>query len=212
MSRYPLLHWERVEDLATRDDLTLFRAWRTGDREAGNELGRRYFRGVYRFFRAKVPEAAEDLTQRAFLGCVEGREQIRQASFRAYLFGVARKQLLRYFEGRVERFEAGAASQRSIVDLQGSPSQVVAAREQHALLLEALQRIPVDFQIAVELFYWEGLSLAEIADALDVKVGTVKSRLSRAKGMLRVELAALGARDDLDLEHESRLLKDSLTQ
>ena len=175
-----------------REDLALLAAWRDGDGEAGNELGRRYFFGVYRFFAAKVPDAAEELVQRTFLACAEGRERIGAAGFRAYLFGVARKQLLRHFEGRGELHGIEQLSQRSIADLRTSPSQVLADQQAHAQLVAAMQTLPIDFQIVLELFYWQSLSLVEIAESLEIAVGTVKSRLSRAKSLLRDALARAG--------------------
>lgn len=181
---------------AGADDLTLLLAWRSGDAEAGNELGRRHFLGTLRFFAAKVPEVAEELVQRTFLACAEGKERIgTDAGFRAYLFGVARKQLLRHFEGRGELHGVDQLSQRSILDLRTSPSQVMAVEQDHALLVAAMQHLPIDFQIVLELFYWESLSLVEIAAALDIAVGTVKSRLWRAREMLRVQLDRAGTPD-----------------
>ncbi|MEZ4372915.1 MAG: sigma-70 family RNA polymerase sigma factor [Polyangiaceae bacterium] len=47
-------------------------------------------------------------------------------------------------------------------------------------LVEALQRLPLDLQMAIELYYWEELSVAELAEALEIPAGTVKSRLHRA--------------------------------
>jgi RNA polymerase sigma factor (sigma-70 family) len=178
---------------AGTDDLALLLAWRDGDAEAGNELGRRHFLGTLRFFTAKVPEVAEELVQRTVLACVEGKERIGiDAGFRAYLFGVARKQLLHHFEGRGELRGVDQLSQRSILDLRTSPSQAIAAEQDHALLVATMQRLPIDFQIVLELFYWESMSLVEIAAALDVAVGTVKSRLSRARDQLRAQLERAG--------------------
>ena len=73
------------------DDFETLDRWRAGDRAAGNELLRRHFDGLYRFFRNKVDEGVDDLIQRSFLACVESKDRFRkQASFRTYLFTVAR--------------------------------------------------------------------------------------------------------------------------
>lgn len=195
----------------TEDDHALLRAWQAGDAEAGNELGRRYFVGVYRFFCSKVPEVAEDLAQRTFLGCVEGRDRLgATGSFRAYLYGVARKQLLRHFEGRGELRGVEQLSRRSILDIRTSPSQVIAAHQEQALLLEAMQRVPVDFQIVLELFYWENMSLAEIAAVVGIAAGTVKSRLARGRTMLRDALDELGLSSKDDLTRSARVLAERL--
>ena len=64
------------------------------------------------------------------------------------------------------------------------------AQEQQVLLVAAMQRIPVDFQITLELSYWEHLSGPEIAEVLGISSTTVRTRLLRA---------SLGAADN---EHE----------
>ncbi len=66
-----------------------------------------------------------------------------------------------------------------------SPSQLAAVRSEQELVAEAMRNIPVELQITLELFYWEELKVAETAAATDVAVGTVKSRLSRGRAMLK---------------------------
>jgi RNA polymerase sigma-70 factor (ECF subfamily) len=83
------------------DDRALLVAWRAGDRERGNELFRRHIRSVSRFFRSKIPEAAEDLTQTTFLAVAQvDPARIGEVPFRAYLFGIARNQLLMHLVRR----------------------------------------------------------------------------------------------------------------
>jgi RNA polymerase sigma-70 factor (ECF subfamily) len=199
-------------------DRELLRAWVAGDEGAGNELVRRHFSAVFRFFRSKVDDNVDDLTQRTFLACVSSAANFRgDASFRAYVLGIARKQLLLHLRTRYRReqvFDPGAQSMCDVEPASGtSPSGFVAERENEKLLLAALRRIPVDFQIAVELFYWEELQLTEIADVLEVAVGTVKSRLGRARNMLREQIAELATSDDLrrttadDLERWAKSLR-----
>jgi RNA polymerase sigma-70 factor (ECF subfamily) len=74
-----------------------------------------------------------------------------------------------------------------------SPTGVIAQREDEQLLLSALRRLPVDVQITVELFYWEELPIADIAVVLEIAEGTVKSRLGRARAMLKLQIEALAA-------------------
>ena len=108
--------------------------------------------------------AVEDLAQRTFLACLEAADRIREdGSFRAYLFGIARKVLLQHF-ARVRRDGNPPDPAVASADALGaSPSRVIAQREEQRLLLRALRKIPLDLQIAIELFYWEELSIAEIA-------------------------------------------------
>ena len=132
-------------------DARLVEAWRGGDREAGKRLFERHYAGVARFFRNKVGEAGPDLIQRTFLACVEGRERFRrESSFRSYLFSIAYKIVCKYYRerrrdaGRVD-FEEESAHSLS------SPISAVAARQEQRLLLEGLRRLPVDYQVVLEL-------------------------------------------------------------
>ena len=166
-------------------DLELLVAWRDGSSAAGDELVGRYFASVFRFFRRKVPMAADELTQQTFLACVEAKERFKEGnSFRSYLFGISRRKLVHHFERRGKSVKADAFSRLSIADLAPSPSRVAAQDEERARVLAALHNLPVDHQIAIELVYWEGMRLREVADVLDVPPGTIKSRLSRARASL----------------------------
>lgn len=174
------------------NDIELLDRWKAGEQSAGEQLFERHFDALYRFFRNKVGDDSEELLQRALMACVEQRDKFRgESSFRSFMFGVARIELLNYFKrkGRLRRREA--ALDTSVHDLDPSPSAIVAGGEEQRVLLEALRRIPLDLQIAIELFYWEELSTPEIAEALDIPTGTVKSRLRRAKEHLEGELAEL---------------------
>lgn len=174
-------------------DYELVRAWQAGDQEAGDALVRRHFWGVYRFFRNKVDDAAEDLAQKTFLACVEARQRVRaELSFRAYLFGIARNQLMLYLRRHHRSAKLLSPSETSVADLRGDRADdLLVDHQQQRALLRALRRIPVDFQIAIELYYWEELPVAEVAAVLEVAPGTVKSRLARARDKLRAQLEAM---------------------
>lgn len=180
----------------TPTDFELLDAWRAGDQDAGGKLLERHFSSVYRFFSSKLHDHVEDVTQRTFLACVESRDRFKEdrgSTFRAFLFGIARNYLLRYFDERKRHNKRIEFLEVSVRDLGTSPSRVAAAREEEQLLLLALREIPVDFQITVELFFWEEMTIPEIAKVLEVAPGTVKSRLHRAKGMLREQIGAMEA-------------------
>jgi RNA polymerase sigma factor (sigma-70 family) len=181
-----------------RDDFALLAGWRAGDRSAGSVLFARHFSSIYRFVRSKVDEGADDLTQKIFLALVERPEAFADvASFRGYLFGVARNQLLMWLRSNARHGGRIDPASWSIVDIRGSATRMHAAVEQHRILVEALQRLPVDQQVAIEMHYLEGLGTAEIAHVLEVPTGTVKARLSRAREALRVVIGQLAEPADL---------------
>lgn len=177
-------------------DLELLERWAAGDRDAGDQLFERYFDPLLRFFQNKVDHGVEDLVQQTLLACVEGRDRFRgAASFRTYLFQIARYQLYAYYRSRSRReldFEV-----TSVVDLGTSPTSALARKEDQRCLLEALRRIPLQYQIVLELRLWEDLSGAEIARTLEIPEPTMWSRLRIATERLRVQLEALGGCSDL---------------
>jgi RNA polymerase sigma-70 factor (ECF subfamily) len=177
--------------MLARGDAELLCAWDGGDEEAGNALLERHFSRVSRFFRDKVPDAAlEDMVQRTFLGCLEARSRFRaDGSFRAFVLGIARRQLLLFIR---ERHRHGDPRNTTLRDLGPSPSSIFGRHEQEQRLLLALRSLPVDLQVALELSYWEELSIAELAEVLEVPEGTAKSRLFRARRLLRDALESGG--------------------
>ncbi len=177
--------------MTPEDESNLLDAWRAGSHEAGNQLMRAYYGRVLGFFAMRAPTAADDLTQRTFLACVEGRERVRESSVGAFVFGIARKMLLKYLDAkrRDQSFAIESARPQSIL----SPSGVVAQRSEHLLLLRALERLPDEAQILVGMHYVAGLRSREIGDALGLPTSTVTTRLSRAREALRAEVQSLRA-------------------
>jgi RNA polymerase sigma-70 factor, ECF subfamily len=176
------------------DERALVAAWLAGDRQAGFHLFQRHYDAVARFFHHKVPEHSADLIQRTFLGCLEGLANFRgHASFRSYLFAIAYRQLCRHFRdhGR-ERARLDFASV-SVEDLRPSPTAAIGAREDLRLLLAALRRIPLELQVTLELHYWERMTTGEIAEALEIPPGTARTRLMRARNLLRARMAEIAA-------------------
>ena len=181
-----------IDSADVRDDLELLEAWRAGDRRAGDELFVRHFDAVYRFFRNKVDANIDDLIQKTFLTCVEKRDRFRgDSSFRTFMLGIGRMTLLRHYRDKKRDMARFDPLESSIFDLDPSPSRVVVAHKDHELLLEGLRRLPFDLQVALELHYWEGMTGAEIAEVLEVPVGTAKSRLRRGREQLEAGVAEL---------------------
>ncbi|MEM6996788.1 MAG: sigma-70 family RNA polymerase sigma factor [Myxococcota bacterium] len=177
-----------------RGDDTLLSAWRDGEAEAARALIERYSDDLLRFFRGKVGVDAEDLIQQTLLGCLEAIERrASMATFRAYLFGIARNRLIDHFRRQGRNDDEFDPTQRSLADLAASPSAVVAARNDQRLLADALRRIPLDLQILLELHYWEQMSSAEVSGVLGIPAGTVRGRIGRARELLRDQMERAGA-------------------
>lgn len=175
------------------DDRSLFESWQAGDRTAGQALIERHFDSVLRFFQTKAGTEAEDLVQRTFLACVEAGARFRgSSSFRAFVFGIARNVLLEHIRARTKaRLVDDDFAVSSVVALQPGVSTLAFQRAEQRLLVQALQRIPLDLQLGLELHYWEDLSVAELAEVLGIPEGTVKSRLFRARNELKAAMETL---------------------
>jgi RNA polymerase sigma factor (sigma-70 family) len=181
-----------------RSDVELLDGWRAGDSAAGEELVNRHWTSVSRFFRSKIGDDGADLISQTFLACVEAKDRVENV--KAFLFGVARRRLAEHFR----RVRPVDLSLSSVVDLATGPVTQLDRQQRADLLHQALARIPLDDQIALELAYFEALPMADIARVLEINENTVRSRLSRARQKLRDVLATLASPEEAALA-ESQL-------
>lgn len=185
------------------DDFELLAAWGLGDTPAGDALVRRHYAAVLRFFDVRASAHAEDLTQKTFLTCVTAIQHLREhTSFPAFLFGIARNQLLHHIRSASRAAPTFDFDDVNSRDSGASPSRVVAMYEEQRLLLRALQLIPVEAQMILQMFYWEHMSNREVAEALGVPISTVTTRVSRARQALHKTVAEIPGLD----RHRSSLL------
>jgi RNA polymerase sigma-70 factor (ECF subfamily) len=167
-------------------DQALLEAWHAGSESAGNLLLRRHFPTLFRFFRSKVRDGVEDLVQQTMMACAESPQRFRgESSFRTYLLGIARGQLLMHLRRYARKGRRLDQLESSVASLLGSPSVALHAKDQRDAIVEALQNLPLDLQITIELYYWEEMKVTEIAEVMEVPAGTVKSRLNRSRRLLK---------------------------
>ena len=170
---------------ASTSDADLWCSWAAGDLRAGQTLFDRYFRAISRFFESKVHGDHDDLIQETFAACIQGRGRLRDPNrFRSYLYGTAYNVLHTYYRKCHGALDVDALGSMSVHDLAPGPSTLVREDEQHRLLAEALRRIPLELQVAVELSYWEGMNSVEVGQVLGIPAGTVRTRLRRARELL----------------------------
>jgi len=175
-------------------DEALLDAWRRGDRRAGEALFERHYEPIARFFRNKVAGDSSDLIQRTFLALVESQERFRgESSFRTFLFAVAHNVLGRHYRQKRRDGERLDFLTVSAHDLGPSPPSLLARRDEERILLTALRRIPLDYQVVLELYFWEKMTAAELAEVIGVPEGTARTRIRRAKQLLEIAIAEVGA-------------------
>ena len=174
-------------------DSELLEAWRGGDRRAGSQLLERRAREVTWFFRNKVFDEADvpDLVGQTFLGCVSARDRFRgETSFRRFVYSIAHNVLREYLRAKAKR-------QREQIDFATvcvheldprSMSSMEMRRRELQAFVEGLRRVSVDYQVVLELKYFENLTGPEIAELLELAEGTVRTRLRRGLERLRVQV------------------------
>lgn len=142
-----------------------------------------HHQALYRYaFRLSGSEAdAEDLTQQVFLVAQEKLSQVREAdAVRGWLFTVLRNC---YLKGRRRRLALPLAE----LDVDQLPQEAPEKIDTHELQA-AIDSLADEFKLVVLMFYFEHCSYREIAERLELPLGTVMSRLARAKQHLRSRL------------------------
>jgi RNA polymerase sigma factor (sigma-70 family) len=181
--------------VATVDaDLDLLKQWRAGDKRAGEDLFRRHFAPVLRFFDNKVARNAEDLTQETFLECAKSRDRFRGASsFRTYVFAIAWNLLRHHFrrEKKNVHLDFDASSVNELIASADSPSSHLDRVQRGRQIHEALVRLPLAQQALLECHYWHDLDAAALAEVFCVPPGTIRVRLLRARNALRDQIETL---------------------
>jgi RNA polymerase sigma-70 factor, ECF subfamily len=158
-----------------------------GEPAAVEALFERHHGPLHRFFHrlSASPAAAEDLVQETFLRLLKYPHSFRPGgSFRAWLFGVARRAAADHFR-RASRWKRAASDLQEPVDEAPLPPQKIEADERLARLHRALERISTEDREVLLLARYEDLSAAELAEALGCSNGAARVRVHRALTRLR---------------------------
>ena len=176
-----------IETRAAEDELLAIRC-QLGEPAAFDDLIARWHAPLWAFVRRLSPddEAARDVLQDVWLRVIRGIPRLREGSrLRAWLFGIARRTLMDRLRERYAR--SGALDLDTDIDEIAMEPPVDEIDDLEALD-RALAKLPLLEREAVTLFYLKELSINEIAEALTVPIGTVKSRLFRGRRLLRQRL------------------------
>ncbi len=172
-----------------------------GDRHAFNDLVVKYQTTVFNVALRTLGnrDDASDATQEAFLSAYRAIEEFRGGSFKAWLLRIAVNTCYDILRRRQRRPSTSldviveeAGDQPSFADRQISPERAALGAETVTAVEQALQTLPADQRSIVVLCDIQGLSYEEAADIEGIALGTVKSRLSRARVRLRQFLIERG--------------------
>jgi RNA polymerase sigma-70 factor, ECF subfamily len=164
----------------------------SGDQEALASIFRRHHRTVYRFSRQMLgsAEAAEDVTQDVFVALAKGARRFNPAAsvLSTYLYGIARNLVLQRYKRRRARAEVNidiaAGEDEAAFATSPDPIEGLSRAEATRQLREAILRLPVHYREVIVMCELNGLSYEEAAQIAACPVGTIRSRLSRARQML----------------------------
>jgi len=182
------------------DEMALVHAAKGGDVQAFEELVRRYDRNVFRIAQhiTHNREDAEDVVQDAFLKAYENLNQFQgQSKFYTWLVRIAVNEALmklrRLKPGRTVSLDEDVKTEedslpREVADWSPNPEQQYNQAELKDILTRTIQGLPMSFRTVFVLRDVEGLSTEETAEALELSVPAVKSRLLRARLQLRERL------------------------
>jgi RNA polymerase sigma-70 factor (ECF subfamily) len=176
------------------DEAELIARARQGDLDAFNHVVEQYQRSVYNLCLRMLssPQAAEDATQEAFISAYRAINSYRGGSFRSWLFRIATNACYDELRRRRSRPAISLDEPRGPEELPIDLPQTGPSLEDHAqqlelagYLQEALGALPADQRAAIVLCDVQGFDYSEIAQITGVSLGTVKSRIARARARLR---------------------------
>jgi len=151
---------------------------------------------LYNFARWMCSDAdeARDLVQETFAKALKALSSFREGTnFRAWMFRILRNTFLTSRTG-LERRNTVQESEEGLDDsvvTHDTPELALVRRADTELVQQAIAQLPVGFQEVLILADLEELKYQEIADALDIPIGTVMSRLARARGLLRQKIVEM---------------------
>ena len=189
-------------DRLTRDEEELIVRSQRGDVDAFNQLVLRYQQTMFGVIYRTLGDydAAADVTQDAFISAFRGIQSYRGgSSFRAWLLRIGSNAACDHWR-RVQRRPAeslealteddetqsvSVLAALATVGIEGNPEESILTQELQEIIQQSIQQLPLDQRVAVVLCDIEGLSYEEIAATTQSTLGTVRSRISRARAKLR---------------------------
>ncbi len=186
--REPVQAGRGIPDVTT-DSSLIARSMR--EPSAFGELFHRYAARVHRYAARRAGDAvADDVTSETFLIAFERRERfdLSHEDARPWLFGIATNLIHRHriAEARTLRSIERAGVEPPPRSEADRADAVIDAHFEVRRLAKALRKLPAADRDCLLLFAWEDLSYEQIAEAMSIPVGTVRSRLNRARRILRV--------------------------
>jgi RNA polymerase sigma factor (sigma-70 family) len=191
--------WCRADGGCLMDERALIAAARADDRQAFDELVLRYQSIVYNVAYRVLgnADAAADATQNAFLSAYRSIRRFRGGAFKSWLLRIVINACYDWLRARRRRPEVSLDARTDLewgewsVDPQESPEAFAECQELGRAIQRGLDALPPDQRAVIVLADIHGMCYREVAETLRVPLGTVKSRLSRARQRMRDALSRI---------------------
>lgn len=174
--------------MPNKDEAALIKQSLNGDHIAYGQLVDRYKNALYRhcFAIVRNEDVAEDLTQETFITAYY-KLSLYKPKYRlsTWLFKIATNKALTWLKKTGREVAFGDELIASVASKQPGPDKLATYTELHS----AVDKLQVKHRVVVSLYYWQGLSYAEIATVLSAPIGSVRGWMNRAKQQLRKELS-----------------------
>lgn len=168
------------------EDLDLIRRMQAGDDDAVRDLYALYGQRLYAYALRLTndPATAEDVTQSTLVTAWRTARSFRgEGRLIAWLLGIVHHMAMKSLRGTTHYLDEMA--EEIISEDQPSPEERVQVKEERRWVHQGIQSLSSEHRAVLELIFYQGMSLKEAADVLNIPVGTVKSRLSYARNHLR---------------------------
>lgn len=198
LSRLEIRRARGIAGWSEDPDRELVESWKRGDEGAFVSLVERHEKRVFRLLMRMMGtrEEAEDVAQETFLSLHRhGRNFRSESRFSTFVYRVAanaalnRRRSLGRARTRAQKLVAKQAAGDHLPSEPRNPEDATQGAEVAVQVQRALGTLPAGMRMPLVMYELEGLSYGEIADSLSVAEGTVKSRIHRARQMLKRELA-----------------------
>lgn len=187
----------------TLDDRKLVARAKEGDAKAFERLEGKYRKSVYYMLlkMVKNPDDSEDLTQEAFAKAFVSIHKFdSKYAFSTWLFRIATNNCIDFIrKKRVSTVsidqpvsgDDGSSMRFDVRDYNLDPNQTMLKKQRKQYLEKAIDRLPEKYRVLVDLRYFKELSYEEVANELQIPLGTVKAQLFRARELLSQQLKAM---------------------
>ena len=193
------------ENLNTQSDELLVKKVQEGDTNAYNVLVIKYQYKVAQIISKFVANNADinDIAQDAFIKAYKAINSFRgESSFYTWLYRIVVNAAKTFLESNskhknsidVDSPEFQSIDEQGILASKDTPDRIIESQELHEVILKAMNDLPKELREAITLREIEGMSYDDLAIALKVPVGTVRSRIFRAREFIESRMAHLTSR------------------